>query len=496
MRCGISAAGDARREQLARAAVARLRREHRRDEVAGPGEAEQRLGPRALGVGVAPDLGEDVPGRGAGGVQALRLGRAGREARRVLRGARQLDADRVVGLLAHDPRADEDARQRPREVLVRRGRDESRALGDHLARVRRPADARDAALAEALAQEDRGREPVRRRQALGERDDRAATREPRLREPGDRLADAGRRDAEEDVVRAPEAGLDVLDAQLLGQLDARQVGAVLAILEQDLACSVVRVCSVVRNPPRASSTATAVPNEPAPTTIARLVGSDRLGRERTSGTSPSVRDPKPGIIVAWTDPSFAMPIPSATAPRAPRSTRRSCAAARSPSRSRRPTRRASPSASGRRRARIRGSCSRTQAGSSASRTPRSIAAVPRTAGRPTSRSTSTRHTTARAPAAASTRRCSTSCAASTCASRAPASRCPTLRASACTRRSASSASASTARSATRPAPGTTSCGCSSRCTDGDGPPAELLGSAAPACVTGSTPSGYAPRDTR
>jgi len=39
----------------------------------------------------------------------------------------------------------------------------------------------------------------------------------------------------------------------------------------------VRACSVVLKPPRASSTATAVPNEPAPSTIARLdpgVGSD------------------------------------------------------------------------------------------------------------------------------------------------------------------------------------------------------------------------------
>src|SRR5215210_2894035 len=46
-------------------------------------------------------------------------------------------------------------------------------------------------------------------------------------------------------------------------------------------CSGVRVCSVVRKPPRASRTATAVPNEPAPTTTARRlpgVGSARCGR--------------------------------------------------------------------------------------------------------------------------------------------------------------------------------------------------------------------------
>ena len=46
----------------------------------------------------------------------------------------------------------------------------------------------------------------------------------------------------------------------------------------------VRVCSVVRRPPRASSTATAVPNEPAPTTTARR-GVERAGmcgRERSA----------------------------------------------------------------------------------------------------------------------------------------------------------------------------------------------------------------------
>ena len=57
-----------------------------------------------LRLGEAPDLGEDVPGGGAGGVQALRLGRARRERGGVLRGARELDAERVVRLLADDAR--------------------------------------------------------------------------------------------------------------------------------------------------------------------------------------------------------------------------------------------------------------------------------------------------------------------------------------------------------------------------------------------------------
>ena len=43
-------------------------------------------------------------------------------------------------------------------------------------------------------------------------------------------------------------------------------------------CSGVRVCSVVRDPPRVSSTARAVPNEPAPMTVARVAPA--VGRER------------------------------------------------------------------------------------------------------------------------------------------------------------------------------------------------------------------------
>ena len=77
-----------------------------------PGQADHRLRPRALRLGVAPDLGEDVARGGAGGVEALRLGRAGRERGGVLRRARQLDADRVVGQLADDAGAREDLRER------------------------------------------------------------------------------------------------------------------------------------------------------------------------------------------------------------------------------------------------------------------------------------------------------------------------------------------------------------------------------------------------
>ena len=64
-RSWISAGGTPCGEQLAGAAVAAHRRERGRDEVAGAGEADERLRPRARGLGETPDLGEDVSGRGA-----------------------------------------------------------------------------------------------------------------------------------------------------------------------------------------------------------------------------------------------------------------------------------------------------------------------------------------------------------------------------------------------------------------------------------------------
>ena len=122
-------------EQLAGAAVAAAGGERGRDQVAGAREPDQRLRAGAEAVGVAPDLGEDVPGGAAGGVQALALGRAARERGGVLRGARELDADRVVGLLADDARAVEGQRDRVRERPRSRTRRRAR-------RPRRPSRAR------------------------------------------------------------------------------------------------------------------------------------------------------------------------------------------------------------------------------------------------------------------------------------------------------------------------------------------------------------------
>ena len=132
----------------------------------------------------------------------------------------------------------------------------------------------------ALGEQHGRRDPAGGTSPLASEIDRRAGAQPARRQPGDHLFQAARGDAEEHEVRA--AGRrDRLDAQLAWQLDAGQVLAVLALLEP-LACSAVRVCSVVRKPPRASSTATAVPNEPAPITTARR---EPGGQEVAAGAS-------------------------------------------------------------------------------------------------------------------------------------------------------------------------------------------------------------------
>ena len=225
MRAGISRRRDALAEQLARAAVARLGGERGADEVAGAGEADHRLRLAALALGVAPDLGEDVAGGGAGGVQALGGGRARGQRGGVLGDAGELDADRVVGLLADHAGAHEDVGDRAREAHVGGGGDEAGALGDHLARVGRAAEAGHAVHAEGLVEQRRRREPVRRDEALGHRDHRRARGQPGRLQVADDLREPARRHAEEDVVGAREPGRHRLHAQLAREVDLGQVGA-------------------------------------------------------------------------------------------------------------------------------------------------------------------------------------------------------------------------------------------------------------------------------
>jgi hypothetical protein len=185
--------------------------------------------PAAELLGEAPDLGEDVPGGGAGRVHALRLGGAGGERGRVLGGARELHADGVVGELANDAGAGEDPGERACELLGGAGGHERGALVDHLLRVRGAADARDALGAEARGQDARRRQAGRGHEALGDRHDRGAPADARRPQPVDHLRQAARGHSQEHVVGAREHGRRGLDAQARGQLDAGKVPAVLAV---------------------------------------------------------------------------------------------------------------------------------------------------------------------------------------------------------------------------------------------------------------------------
>ena len=226
-----------------------------------------------------------MPGGGAGRVQPLRLGGAGRERGGVLGGARELDAERVVGLLADDARAREHLRERARELLVAGGGDEPGARrAPSPARARGRRGRRRAAAPKRAPSTIVGGSPVGRHEPLGDRDDGGAPCQARPLERRDHLAQPARGHREEHVVGARDSGRRPARcaAAPAARRPAGRRGS-RARPRARCACSAVRVCSVVRSPPRASSTASAVPNDPAPITRrarrARAVGSERA-RER------------------------------------------------------------------------------------------------------------------------------------------------------------------------------------------------------------------------
>ena len=230
MRSGISAAGTpsassspARRLRDCGASAVATRSPVPARPISDSGRAPRRLGE-------APDLGEDVAGGGARGVEALALGRAGGQRGRVLGGARELDADRVVGGLADDAGLLEERGERQRERLVGGGRDEAGALVDHLARVRR-ARRRSATrwAPKSAVSSTVGGVPRGRHEALGQRDDRGARGQARGGQSGDDGVQPARGNGEQDVVRTRQPRADGLDLQRRRQLDARQVDLVLAV---------------------------------------------------------------------------------------------------------------------------------------------------------------------------------------------------------------------------------------------------------------------------
>ena len=168
------------------------------------------------------------------------------------------------------------AREQRREGAVRGGDGHVRAAPHGLDRVRRAAQAGDRALAEcARATSWLGSVPCGREQALGQHQHAEVRREcaspsdssARRQRPGRaRPGRAGRR-------RRSRRSSTVIDADVLGQLDAGQVGGVGAV--QAAARAPARRCGSRAGrsrPTRASSVATAVPQLPAPTTTAWRIG--------------------------------------------------------------------------------------------------------------------------------------------------------------------------------------------------------------------------------
>ncbi len=123
-------------QQLAGAAVAGGGRQRGGHQVAGAAAPHERARLPAGQLGQGEHLEEDVRRGHAGGVEALALGGADRHRRGVLRHARQLDAHRVVGDLAHHAGALEHLGHPVRQRLGVRGAHQSRARLHHLARMR------------------------------------------------------------------------------------------------------------------------------------------------------------------------------------------------------------------------------------------------------------------------------------------------------------------------------------------------------------------------
>ena len=168
------------------------------------------------------------------------------------------------------------------EPLVEGRRDEPCAGMDHLLSVCRPADARHPVGAEAGAEQDRRGRAVRRHEAFRERHDRGAAG-ARPTRALDRGGEPVRGDREEHVVGALDAVRDRLDAQRRRQLDARQIlrscGAPRASGLRLRACLEGRAHRRTGKQDR-----DAVPNDPAPITIARRVpGSDAWARVSPAG---------------------------------------------------------------------------------------------------------------------------------------------------------------------------------------------------------------------
>ena len=226
--------GHAAGQELAGAAVAAARGQHRAHEVTDAGEADERLGAATLGEGELEALGEHAPGGGAGGVVARRGGHGGGERGGVLGARAQLGADHVGGLLDVEPRALEDLGELRTQIVVVRGEDHGRAALDRLGCVRRAAQEGHGPSRHARGHVRGGTRGERLDQALGQHEHRAAVADASA-ESGHDLGKLTRGHGQHHEVDPAELDLrDRRDPQLRRQLDPGQVVGVGALLADAL----------------------------------------------------------------------------------------------------------------------------------------------------------------------------------------------------------------------------------------------------------------------
>ena len=141
--CSTSETLAPRGEQLAGAAVAAVRGQHRGDEVSGSRQAGEGVVARIELLGERVALPVDAACRSTCGVRAALQRQAGGERGGVLGAAGQLHADDVVGPLAGVAGGAKGARQPGGQDLVLGGHHEPGLSAAGLDRVRRPAEQRE-----------------------------------------------------------------------------------------------------------------------------------------------------------------------------------------------------------------------------------------------------------------------------------------------------------------------------------------------------------------
>ena len=246
-----------------------------------------------------------MPGR----VEALRLGGAHGHGGGVLGHPRQLHPHRVVGDLAHHAAGLEGVGHPVRQHLGVGGAHQARPRLHHLARVRGTAHAGHPRRPKASSSAIVGGVPSGRHEALGERDDPRALGHAQVEELahrlGDRLGGHAQRRRGRPGRRSSCSAPSACTRRSRGSSTPGQVALVVArareLLRPARGCG---VSSVVRRPARSSRSATAVPKEPAPTTVTRRAcwpGERMAARYLAPAARAKPAGENAGSLLRWPD---------------------------------------------------------------------------------------------------------------------------------------------------------------------------------------------------